>query len=121
MSSLYGRKDLTGVPIMHFEKRFVDFGSMKQGEERTFVYEFVNLGDTPLILDLVSACDCTTLTYEEGGVFQPGEKGQIKAVFDSSEKEESEIIDIDIILGNVEPDTERPIIERLQYSFDIEK
>ena len=106
---------------MQFEKRVVDFGTMKQGEQRTFIYKFVNLGDTPLILDLVSACDCTTLTYDEGGVFQPGESGEIKAVFDSSEKEEAETIDIDIILGNVEPENERPIIERLQYTFDIEK
>ncbi len=106
---------------MQFQKRFVDFGTMKQGEQRTFVYEFVNLGDTPLILDLVSACDCTTLTDDEGGVFQPGEKGKITAVFDSKEKEESEVIDIDIILGNVEPENDRPIIERLQYTFDIEK
>ena len=106
---------------MHFDQRVVNFGKMKRGEKRTHVYEFVNLGDTPLILDLVSACDCTTLTYEEGKVYKPGEKGQIKIVFDSTEKEESEEIDIDILLGNMEPGTDRPIFEVLRYSFEIVK
>ena len=47
---------------------------------------------------------------------------QIKAVFDSSEKDYGELIDIEIILDQSEPGPDDiPIFEKLYYSFEIEK
>ncbi|MDF1865779.1 MAG: DUF1573 domain-containing protein [Saprospiraceae bacterium] len=119
-SSLYGKKNLKGLPIMKFEKRMVELGEVKKGDKRELTYTFKNMGDTPLEIDLVSACECTTLDYSTSTV-KPGETGTIKAVFDSSEKEESETIDIDIYLKNVEPDTDMPVMELLRYSFNLKK
>lgn len=121
LSSLYGRKDLKGVPIMHFEERMVDFGVLKRGEKREYEYEFVNKGDTNLQIAVVTACECTETEYSSTKVYKPGEKGTIKIVFDSTEKEESETVDVDIMLDNVEPDTGNPIMETVQFKFELKQ
>lgn len=120
LSTLKGRKDLKGVPIMQFKERVVDFGAVKKGEKRQHTYEFTNLGDTPVKIGVISACDCTTTEYSTDPV-PPGGKGKILVIFDSTEKDQDETIDVDIILDNTEPDTGRPIIERLQYIFKLIK
>ena len=51
----------------------------------------------------------------------PGGKGKIRVVFDSAKKDADEIIDVDVILDNTEPDTGRPIIERLRYRYTLQK
>lgn len=118
MSSLYGKKILSGVPIMDFDKRVIDLGEVKKGEKRTFTYKFTNRGDVPLEIELISSCDCTTVTYEDRP-YQPGESGVLKVTFDSAERDESEEVTIDIILKNEEPGTHIPIIEQLAYRFTI--
>ncbi|MEL7020828.1 MAG: DUF1573 domain-containing protein, partial [Bacteroidota bacterium] len=119
-SSMYGRKNLTGVPIMQFDKRYVHLGTVKKGEKRSYTYTFTNVGDTPMTIDIISACNCTTTEWTKGEI-APGESGQIDIVFDSKEKDYSETIDLDVILEEVEPDTDLPIIERVVYEFDIEQ
>lgn len=108
----------SGVPVMKFDKRFHDFGSVTKGEVKTTYFEFTNEGDVNLEIELISACDCTTTDYPRLPV-KPGERGKIKVVFDSTEKEESETIDIDIFLKNTDPKTGIPIIEMLQYKFEL--
>ena len=106
---------------MTFDKTMVDFGVVKKGEKREHTYTFTNTGDEDIIIEIISACDCTTLTYDANKPFKPGESGTIKAVFDSSSKEEGETIDIDLILLNEDPETGYPRIERVQYKFELEK
>jgi peptidoglycan-associated lipoprotein len=123
-SSLHGKSELKNVPIMHFDKREFDLGTVKKGEKRTLKYNFTNKGDTPLSISLISACECTTTNFDDlrGKEWQPGESGTIVAVFDSSEKDYGELIDIEIILDQVEPGPDEiPIFEKLYYSFEIEK
>ncbi|MBK7334760.1 MAG: DUF1573 domain-containing protein [Saprospirales bacterium] len=119
-SSLYGREDLRQVPVMTFPQRSVDFGKVKKGDKREYTYTFTNLGDTPLEVDLISACDCTTVEFDYRP-YKPGESGRIKIIFDSTEKDEAETIDIDILMKNTLPGTDIPIIERVEYKFDIVK
>ncbi len=120
MSSLYGKNISSDVPIMDFEQRIIDLGPVKKGEKRTFTYKFTNRGNVPLIIDLISSCDCTHVTYEQGP-YPPGASGVLKVTFDSSEKDESEEVTIDIILKNEEPGTHIPIIEQLAYRFTLVK
>lgn len=120
MSSLYGKKVTKNVPIMTFENRVLDLGKVKRGEKRHFSYTFVNKGDTALKISLISACDCTTTDYPVRTI-KPGESGEIKVTFDSTEKEESEVIDVDIYLENTLPGTEEPIVEMLQYKYELIK
>ncbi len=106
---------------MHFDERVVDFGRVKKGEKREHVFHFTNLGDAPLTIELITACDCTTITYDEGKTYAPGESGTIKIVFDSSKKDEAETISIDIILKQTYGEKQYPIIESLEYKFEMEK
>lgn len=122
LSSLHAlpKDSLQGLPIMHFEKRFEQLGNVKQGETRELLFPFVNKGETPLIISIATACSCTTLEYERGVEIKPGQQSVLKATFDSTTKTLGEIIDIDIILENTTPNG-MPIIERLQYQFEIVK
>jgi len=120
-SSLYGRKDLSGVPIMTFKTRLIELGKVKKGEKRTGTFYFTNEGDTELYIDLVDACSCTTVVWPEGKTFQPGEGGQIDFTFDSTEKDESETIDLNILLSQETPGDEMPIVEEVNYTFELEK
>lgn len=106
------------MPILHVAQREIDFGQVKRGEKRSHTYEFTNLGSVDLVIDIISSCDCTTVTYEKGP-YKPGEKGSIHVVFDSTEKEESESTDIDILLENTVPSNGAPIIETLRYTFQL--
>ncbi|WP_421795849.1 DUF1573 domain-containing protein [Haliscomenobacter sp.] len=119
-STLYYAKDLKGVPVMQFKIREVDFGKVKKGEKREYTFEFTNKGDAELKIAIITACDCTTTDYSTDPV-KPGESGKIKVTFDSTDKTESETIDVDIILENTMPGKDSPIIERLQYKFELIK
>ncbi|MEM1214369.1 MAG: OmpA family protein [Bacteroidota bacterium] len=118
MSSLHGQKNLKGVPIMTFETRSHSLGEVAKGEKRSFTYTFTNEGDTDLIIDLVSACDCTSTNQDDlvGKRFQPGESGTLEVTFDSTEKDESETIDVDIYLRN-DDNQGNPIVEMLKYDY----
>jgi hypothetical protein len=105
---------------MQFKERVWDFGKVKKGETREHIFEFANIGDTALKIGVVSSCDCTTTEYSTTPV-PPGGKGKIRVVFDSSKKDADEIIDVDVILDNTEPDTGRPIIERLRYRYSLQQ
>lgn len=90
----------------------------KRARQEQLFFEFTNTGTAPLEIDLISACDCTTTEYPRGEIL-PGEKGRIDIVFDSTEKEESETIDVDIFLKQIDENTGGPIIEMLQYKFEL--
>ncbi len=117
LSSLHGQTNLKGLPIMTFNTRYVDFGAVPKGEKRYHSFHFTNTGESDLTISLVSACECTIADYSVRPV-KPGESGVIDITFDSSEKDAAELIEIDIILDNND-NQGNPIIERIQYEFDI--
>jgi len=107
-------------PIMTFNTKHINLGDVKRGEVKEFEFTFINTGTAPLKIDLISSCDCTSTQYPPMEV-QPGEPGEIMVTFDSAEKEESETIDIDIFLRNEDPVTGAPMIEMLQYTYNLIK
>jgi peptidoglycan-associated lipoprotein len=104
-----------------FEKKFVDLGPVHKGEKKVMSFQFTNTGNQPVEIELATSCECTTLEYAQHRVFKPGDKGGIRATFDSSEKEIGETTDIDVILKQNDPKTKNPIIYKLQYKFDLIK
>ncbi len=110
-------------PIMTFDKSMIDLGEVKRGEKRSFSYSFTNTGNADLDIDLITACDCTTTNQDDlrRRTFKPGESGILEVTFDSTEKEESETIDIDIILKQFDEEANMPFIEMLQYKFELIK
>lgn len=119
-SSLYGQKDISGLPILQFNQRSLDIGAVRHGETRSFEYTFTNTGKVPAKIMLIQACDCTTVEHNNAKVYQPGESGVIKVTFDSTTKEEDETITIDIFLEqNDKNDT--PILEMVEYKYALTK
>lgn len=101
-----------------FDTLLVDFGKVKRGEKREYTFGFQNTGTDPVVIDFVSSCDCTTLTWPEGKIIKPGARDQIHAVFDSTEKEQSETVDIDVILLQKD-EKGNPILYVLQFKFEL--
>jgi len=69
-----------------FEKEIHDFGTVVEGEMATHEFTFTNTGKEPLIISNVAAsCGCTTPSWTREPV-KPGEKGSIKAVYNSANR-----------------------------------
>ena len=108
-------------PIMHFEQPFHDFGTIKKGEKPGFTYVFTNTSNEPLDIELVSGCYCTRIEWPEAHTFQPGEKGEIKIVYDSDLEEELGEHDktIDILLERTDPKTGYQIIKEVKFHIVV--
>ena len=106
------------VPVMSFENRLIDLGKVMQGEKRTFYFEFTNEGKVPLTIEFISSCECTETEYNTESV-EPGDSDRIKVIFDSESKKASETISIDILLKEMDPLTGAPIIETVEYRFEM--
>jgi hypothetical protein len=77
------------------------------------------MGMVEIIIEHVSACDCTTLDYPRHPI-KPGQKDKIQAIFNPKEEELGEkIVDITIILENTDPKTGYPWIEEIKYKAVI--
>ena len=110
----------TGLEMMKFEVETYDLGPIKKGEKREFSYTFTNVGKEDIQIDLVSGCDCTTLDWTRLPI-KPGRTGTIEVIFDTTEKEDSEPVDVDIYLKNIDPKTGHPMLKILDYSFQLIK
>ena len=117
--SLEAQTSVKTVPkkLLTFKQTYIDLGKVKRGEKREFSFEFTNTGTEDVTIDLISACECTTTDYPVLPI-KPGKSGQIDIVFDSTEKEASETIDVDIFLLNRD-EKGNTIVERVQYFFDL--
>lgn len=103
-----------------FDTTSIDFGKVKKGDKRNTQFVFTNTGARNLEIELVSACECTTLDWTRGPI-PPRETGVIEVIFDSTEKEESETIDIDIYFKELEGSKKDPLFEIVNFSFELEK
>lgn len=105
--------------LVTWDKKLVELGKVKKGEKRSMAFEFTNTSGVDVQLEGVSACDCTTVDYPRT-VIPPNGKGHLDVVFDSTEKDASEKIDIDLIFKNTDA-AGNPRIERVSYSFELMK
>ncbi len=99
-----------------FDEVLYDFGEVRRGEKREHTFYFENTGNVEIEIDMVSSCDCTTIDWPEGKKIKVGQRDSLHAVFDSTDKEESEKIDIDIILTNTDKNG-NPVFYTIQYKF----
>lgn len=71
-------------PVISFEKKEHDFGTLLQGEVVTYSFHFTNTGDMPLLISSVnSSCGCTVGDYPRTPI-EPGKTGAIKVTYNSS-------------------------------------
>lgn len=76
-----------GFPEMTFVSNEFDFGTINEGDKVDALFEFTNTGKSDLIITAAKAsCGCTVPEYEKDKPIKPGNKGVIKAVFNSNGK-----------------------------------
>lgn len=107
------------TPFVTWDKKMVELGAVKKGEKRTLFYEFTNTSGEKIQIDLVDACDCTTVDYSHS-VIEPGQKSRLDVIFNSAEKDASETISINVIFKNTHPNGV-PYIETVEYKYDLVK
>lgn len=103
---------------LSFDKMHYDMGKVIRGDIKKTSYSFTNQGQDVVEIAIVDGCSCTTLDWTRGPI-QPGESGVVDVTFDSTEKEKSETVDIDMTLTNRDPKTGNPIFIILDYSFEL--
>ncbi|MFY0604837.1 MAG: DUF1573 domain-containing protein [Flavobacteriaceae bacterium] len=66
-----------------FVKEIIDYGKIAQNSNGVRVFEFTNIGKTPLVISRVQAsCGCTVPKKPENPIL-PGEKGKIEVSYDT--------------------------------------
>jgi hypothetical protein len=101
---------------MTFEKELIHLGDVKKGEKKSFTFDFTNTGREAIEIEIVSACECSTLDWPIKPIV-PGDTAQIKVDFDSTKKEASETIDVDITLKNIDPKTGYQMFKIVQFDY----
>tara|TARA_B100000767_G_scaffold105600_1_gene101370 strand:- start:1628 stop:2134 length:507 start_codon:yes stop_codon:yes gene_type:complete len=75
------------APVMSFEKGIHDFGVINEGDLVETIFNFTNTGKSDLIIqDARGSCGCTVPEYPKNLPIAPGDTGQIRVSFDSSNK-----------------------------------
>ncbi len=100
-----------------FNDTIIDLGSVIKGEKASETFTFINHGSEAVQIDLVSSCECTTLDWSRGKIM-PNEEGFIQFTFDSSSKDEPEVIDIEIFFMNKDEEGE-PRFRIINYKYDL--
>ena len=101
--------DSKPVPKITFDEAEVDFGKVKKGEKRSHSFTFTNTGSADLIIELATACTCTSIDWPRKPI-PPGGKGSIDVVFDSTTKKGQVSVDVDVI-SNTDPIVETAVIK----------
>jgi len=71
--------------VINFETKSYDFGKINEEDGKvTFVFEFSNVGNSPLVVSRVQAsCGCTTPSWTKEPI-EPGKKGTIAVTYNPS-------------------------------------
>jgi hypothetical protein len=73
--------------LISWDKSNYDFGDIRQGEKVEYTFRFHNSGDEPLMItNVTTQCGCTAPKGWPRDPIQPGTRGEITLVFDSSGK-----------------------------------
>lgn len=103
---------------MTFDTPSVDIGQIKKGDKKEMEFYFTNTGTEDLKIEIVSGCECTTLDWPRKAI-KPGERGFVSAIFDSTQKDKSETVEIDINLENLDPKSGYPMFKRVSYTYEL--
>lgn len=87
---------------IHFDSSTYHFGAVKQGQSVSRKIHFRNIGNDDLVINLISACECTTIDWPRLPV-KPGKWAVLDVRYDSKNKSGAQIIDIEI-LANTNPE-----------------
>lgn len=90
------------LPVITFEDQVFNFGTLSQGEQLTHTFSFRNEGESPLVLSFVEgSCGCTVMKDWPKEPIEPGDGGEIKVAFDSSNKSGTQSVSIRVVANTV--------------------
>src|SRR4051812_47876204 len=73
--------------LITWDKPNYDFGDIRQGEKVEYTFKFHNTGNEPLMItNVTTQCGCTAPKGWPRDPIQPGDRGEITLVFDSTGK-----------------------------------
>jgi peptidoglycan-associated lipoprotein len=104
--------------LMTWEKNPINLGKVIKGNKKSSAFVFQNTGKEDIVIEIVTSCECTELDWPIDPV-KPGEKGTIDFIFDSTDKDKSEEIVVDIILANINPKTGYQVVEQVAYKYEL--
>ena len=97
-------------PIMDFDSKSFDYGTVAQGDKVTHTFRFTNNGDADLIIKKAEAsCGCTMPSYPFIPI-KPGETGTISVTFNTTGKLGKQRPNISVI-SNAYPRTQTLYLE----------
>ena len=97
-------------PIMDFDSKSFDYGTVAQGDKVTHTFRFTNSGDADLIIKKAEAsCGCTMPSYPFVPI-KPGETGTISVTFNTTGKLGKQRPNISVI-SNAYPRTQTLYLE----------
>ncbi|NBL64326.1 DUF1573 domain-containing protein [Flavobacterium sp. NST-5] len=74
------------VPVMTFEEKEFDFGTIKEGDKVEHIFSFTNTGKGDLLIaDAKGSCGCTVPQFKKEPI-KPGETSTMTVTFDSTGK-----------------------------------
>ena len=92
-------------PIMTFDKREHDFGTIQNGTPQETVFTFTNTGNAPLIItDAKSSCGCTVPEYPKNTPIAPGDTGELLVKFNGSGQ--NQVVKTITVTANTEKNSE---------------
>lgn len=100
-------------PILSFVRDSISLGTLVKGDTKDMEYHFTNTGDTDLIIEVVTACKCTNIEWPKEAI-KPGDKGVIKATYDTSDQHLGEMVKTIDIISNTES-----IVTELRFSSNL--
>ena len=100
-----------------FDFETLAFESATEGDEVMAIYEFNNIGQQTLEIEIVSACDCMEVEWTRTPI-PPGGRGKVEIVFDSTGRPGEVSKDIDLIFKNTDRDG-YPLVKRVMLKGNI--
>ena len=101
-------------PQITFQELKKDFGKIRQGEVIEHLFVFENTGNLPLIISEVkTTCGCTATEWPRDPI-APGEKGTIKARYDSAGKSGAQQKVISVVSNSLSGKTYLSLVTHIQ-------
>lgn len=97
-----------------FDSGIYHFGELQQGDTMHRKIFFTNQGPGDLLIELVTACECTTLEWPRLPV-RPGKRGRIDIVYNSRDKKGPQTVDVDIIANT------NPIVSSAKFKLSVKE
>ncbi|MGS2762023.1 DUF1573 domain-containing protein [Sinomicrobium sp. M5D2P9] len=78
-------KAASKLPVLEFDKKEHDFGTIQRGTAVETVFKLTNTGDAPLVItNATSSCGCTIPEYPKDKPIAPGESAELLVKYNGS-------------------------------------